>query len=109
MTQPGNFKQGKKYVGIYNDINGGMTETGKIIRDAWAFGLIPETETCEGWLSQGIEDLWRKVNTEWEKYGFLVSNLPDDVRERFMRIQNDAVNRARELGWDPDAELDDDK
>ena len=105
----GNFKQGKKYVGIYNDINGGMTETGKIIRDAWAFGLIPETETCEGWLSQGIEDLWRKVNMEWEKYGFLVSNLPDEMREKFMRIQDEAVKRARELGWDPDAELEDDR
>lgn len=108
MTQ-GSTKQGKKYVGIHNDINGGMTDTGKLIRDAWTFGLIPEDETCEGWLPQGIEDLWRRVNKEWEKYGFLVSNLPDDLREKFMRIQNDAIQRARELGWDPDAELDDDK
>lgn len=108
MTQ-GNSKQGKKYVGIYNDINGGMTATGKIIRDAWAFGLIPETETCEGWLPQGIEDLWRRVNTEWEKYGFLVSNLPDELREKYMHIQDEAIQRAREAGWDPEAELEDDK
>lgn len=92
----------KKYVGIYNDQYGGMTDTGKIIRDAWVFGLIPETETCEGWLPQGMENLWIKVNKEWEQYGFLVSNLPDGLRERFMRIQNESVERARQAGWDPD-------
>lgn len=102
-----NSAQPKKYVGIYNDMNGGMTDTGKIIRDAWVFGLIPETETCEGWLPQGIDDLWGKVNSEWEKYGFLVSNLPDDLREKFMRIQDDAVQRAREAGWDPHRDLED--
>ena len=47
----------KRYVGIDKDINGGMTTTGKIIRDAWIFGILPETETCEGWLPQGIETL----------------------------------------------------
>jgi hypothetical protein len=92
----------KKYVGIYNDQYGGMTDTGKIIRDAWVFGLIPETETCAGWLPQGVEDLWVKVNKQWEQYGFLVSNLPDELRERFMRIQDEAVQRARQAGWDPD-------
>ena len=40
----------RRYVGIHNDINGGMTATGKIIRDAHVFGIIAETETCEGWL-----------------------------------------------------------
>ncbi len=49
----------KSYVGLDNDINGGMTDTGKIIRDAWAFGLIPEDETCKGWLPHQIETLWR--------------------------------------------------
>jgi len=102
-----NSTQPKKYVGIYNDMNGGMTDTGKIIRDAWVFDLIPETETCEGWLSQGIDDLWGKVNKEWEKYGFQVSNLPDDLREKFMRIQDEAVQRAREAGWDPHRDLED--
>jgi len=92
----------KKYVGIHNDQYGGMTDTGKIIRDAWVFGLIPESETCEGWLPQGIEDLWIKVNKEWEQYGFLVGKLPDPLRERFIRIQSEAVERARQAGWDPD-------
>ena len=92
----------KRYVGIDKDLNGGMTDTGKIIRDAWVFGLIEESETCEGWLPQGIEDLWRKVQLEWEKYGYQVSKLPDQLRERFMRIQDEAVQRARAAGWDPE-------
>lgn len=97
----------KKYVGIFNDQYGGMTDTGKIVRDAWVFGLIPETQTCEGWLVVGIEDLWRKVNAEWEKYSFLVSNLPDDIRERFYRIQSAAVERAKAAGWNPELGDDD--
>lgn len=99
-------KMSEKYVGIDKEIDGGMTATGRIVRDAWAFGLIPESETCEGWMTHRLEDLWGKVNDEWEKYGFLVGNLPEDIRERYMRIQTDAIKRARELGWDP--ELDDD-
>lgn len=101
-------KTAKKYVGIHNDTYSGMTDTGKIIRDAWVFGFIPETETCEGWLSQGIEDLWRKTSAEWEKYGFLVSNLPAEIRERFERIQSEAVERAKQQGWDPETELHED-
>lgn len=95
----------KHYVGIHNDINGGMTDTGKIIRDAWVFGIIPESESCEGWLAAGIESLWQKVNVEWAKYGFLVSNLPDELREKFMRIHDAAVTRAKEAGWHGEKEL----
>jgi hypothetical protein len=100
-------KAAQRYVGIDKEINGGMTDTGKIIRDAWVFGMIEESETCEGWSPQGIEDLWRKVNQEWEKYGFLVSGLPDDLRERFIRIQKDAVEKARRAGWNPELTDDD--
>jgi len=96
-----------KYVGIHRDLYGGMTDTGKIIRDAWVFGIIPETETCEGWLPQGIEALWEKVQKEWEKYGFRVGNLPPELQERFHRIQAEAVARARAAGWNPDDYLDD--
>lgn len=92
----------KKYVGIFNDEYGGMTDTGKIIRDAWVFGLIDESQTCEGWLVQGIQDLWEKVDAEWAKYGFRVGNLPPEIRERFDRIQAESVARARAAGWNPD-------
>lgn len=95
----------RRYVGIDKDINGGMTETGRIIRDAWVFGIIPEEETCEGWLSGGIEDLWQKVHAEWEKYGFRVGGLPDDLRARFLAIHDEAVVRAKTAGWSGDDEL----
>ena len=95
-------KNTTKYVGIYNDTYGGMTDSGKVIRYAWIFGLIPEEQTCEGWLTEGIQDLWRKTSDEWEKYGFMVNNLPPEVRERFDRIQKEAIIRARESGWNPD-------
>ena len=95
----------RRYVGIQNEVNGGMTDTGKIIRDAWAFGIIPESEPCEGWQAAGIEDLWRKVNAEWETYGFLVGNLPEDVRARFLEIHKAALERAKAAGWDGEFEL----
>ncbi len=97
----------KTYIGIDKDKNGGMTATGKIIRDAWAFGLIPESETCAGWTRAAIEDLWRRTQEEWEKYGFRVNNLPEDIRERYLRIQNEAMERARRAGWNPELDEDD--
>lgn len=97
------------YVGIHEDIFGGMTTIGKIIRDAWVFGLLPETETCKGWNSQGIDALLDKVNAEWDKYGCLVSHLPDDLRERHQRIHDDAVAKAREMGWSGEYETGDEE
>ncbi|MEZ5839498.1 MAG: hypothetical protein R3D02_03380 [Hyphomicrobiales bacterium] len=98
----------KHYVGIHNDIRGGMTDTGKIIRDAWVFGIIPETETCENWTVQGIETLWEKVGAAWDRYGYRVGALPPEIRERFDRIQAAAVERARAAGWNPEADVDED-
>lgn len=96
-----------KYVGIDNDLHGGMTTIGKIIRDAWVFGLIPETETCAGWNLQGIDALLDKVNREWDKYGCLVSHLPEELRERHERIHGKAMKKAREAGWSGNVETDD--
>ena len=98
----------KTYVGIDEDIFGGMTTIGKIIRDAWVFGLLPETETCKGWNTQGIDALLDKVNAEWDKYGCLVSHLPEDLFERHQRIHGEAVKKAKELGWDGDYETNSD-
>ena len=95
----------KPYVGIDKDTDGGMTVAGRIIRDAWAFGIIPETETCAGWNTQGLQDLWNKTHDEWEKYGRQVNQLPEGIRERYLRIQREAFDRAKEAGWD--ASLDD--
>jgi hypothetical protein len=97
----------EKYVGINNDVNGGMTSIGKIIRDAWVFGLLDESETCEGWNLQGIDALLQKVNAEWDKYGCLVSRLPQELFERHQRIHDQAVERARAAGWSGEMETGD--
>ncbi|MDH5445511.1 MAG: hypothetical protein OEY52_08125 [Gammaproteobacteria bacterium] len=94
----------KTYVGIEEDMFGGMTTIGKVIRDAWVFELIPETETCKGWNVQGIDALLDKVNKEWDKYGCLVRHLPPELRERHDRIHGEGVRKAKELGWDGEFE-----
>jgi hypothetical protein len=98
-TQGGSVEKHKRYQGIHRDPKGAMNPTGNIIRDAWVFGLIPETETCEGWTVQGIDQLYDKVYLEWEKYGHQVSALPFDLQERHKRIYDQAIERARLLGW----------
>ena len=95
------------YVGIDNDVYGGMTTIGKIIRDAWVFGLLPETETCKGWNLAGIDALLQKVNTEWDKYGCLASRLPEDLRQRHEAIHRTAIEQARAAGWSGESETED--
>ncbi|VAW72701.1 hypothetical protein MNBD_GAMMA15-1871 [hydrothermal vent metagenome] len=97
------------YIGIKNEVQGGMTTIGKIIRDAWVFELIPETETCEGWNHAGIDALLDKVNTEWDKYGCLVSHLPEALRERHERIHGKAIAEAKAAGWSGEMETQDDR
>jgi hypothetical protein len=94
----------KTYIGIHNDIDGGMTPIGNIIRDAWVFGIIPENETCKGWNNARIDDLYDKVSEAWGPYGHLVSRLPDELRQRHARIYAQAVAHARTHGWDPELE-----
>ncbi len=95
------------YIGINNEINGGMTTIGKIIRDAWVFGLIEESQTCEGWNLAGIDALLQKVNNEWDKYGCMVSYLPPELRERHQAIHDVAIKKAKLSGWSGDHETDD--
>jgi len=101
MTKP------QTYIGIDKDMLGGMTAIGKMIRDAWVFGLIPETETCAGWNLARIDALLHKVNDEWDKYGCLVSHLPGELRERHQRIHGEAIERARAAGWSGEVETND--
>lgn len=98
-----------KYVGIQNEVHGGMTTIGKIIRDAWVFGLIEESETCEGWNLAGIDALLDKVNTEWDKYACLVSHLPPELFEKHQRIHGKAIEDAKAAGWSGEVETDDEK
>ena len=104
MSRPTKKSQSDRYVGIDEDLFGGMTTIGKVIRDAWVFGLIEETETCEGWNLAGIDALLDKVNAEWDKYGCLASRLPEDLYERHQRIHGEAVEKAKKLGWDGEYE-----
>jgi hypothetical protein len=98
----------RSYEGIDQDPTGAMNPTGNIIRDAWVFGLIPETETCAGWSLGSIQDLYEKVSRAWEPYAHIPSRLPPELLERHQRIYAAAVERARELGWNPDGALGDD-
>ncbi|HFD80926.1 MAG TPA: hypothetical protein ENK05_11140 [Gammaproteobacteria bacterium] len=98
----------RPYPGIDQDVNGGMTDEGKIIRDAWLFGLLDESETCAGWSRERLAQLWARVDEQWQRYDFLVSRLPPDLYARFERIQAEALERARAAGWNPDTELDED-
>jgi len=97
----------KIYPGIDQDPKGAMNPTGNVIRDAWVFGIIPESETCAGWRVQGIEALYDKVTKAWEPYGHLASHLPEELRERHQRIYDTAVANARKLGWNPELGDDD--
>jgi hypothetical protein len=98
----------ENYVGIDKDSYGGMTSIGKIILDARVFELIPESETCEGWTIQRINTLLQQVDLEWDKYSCMVSALPKELFERHQRIYNEALEKAREAGWDGSVETDSD-
>ena len=103
------MKKPSTYVGINNDVQGGMTTIGKLIRDAWVFELLPETETCEGWNLARVELLSDKVNTEWDKYGCLVSGLPKELFERHQAIHGAAVIKSKAAGWSGEIETVDEK
>ncbi|HGG59796.1 MAG TPA: hypothetical protein ENK26_07765 [Gammaproteobacteria bacterium] len=98
MTKP------DTYIGLDKDLNGGMTTIGKLVRDARVFGLIPETETCEGWNLARIDALLDRVNAEWDKYGCLVSRLPRELFERHQAIHGAALKKARASGWSGELE-----
>ena len=98
-----------KHVGVQNEVNGGMTTIGKIIRDAWVFGIIEETETCAGWNFAGVDALLDKVNKEWDKYGCMVSQLPPELFEKHQLIHGKAIKEAQASGWCGEAETEDEK
>jgi len=93
------------YSGIQDDHYGGMTDIGRVIRDAWVLGVLSEEENCAGWSHARIMALYDRVYAAWEPYGHLVSHLPPELRERHQRIYAEALARARAQGWS--AEIDD--
>lgn len=96
-----------RYPGIHDDHFGGMTDVGHIIRDAWVLGLLPESETCQGWARAQFDELYTRVHAAWEPYGHLVGRLPPELRARHERIYAEAIRHARELGWSSDLDDED--
>jgi len=96
------LSQHRIYPGIDQDKYGGMTDVGKIIRDAWLFGVLPETELCTQWDYGRLEALYDKVHLAWSKYGHMVSHLPPELLQRHAAIHQQAIDQAKILGWDPD-------
>ena len=94
------------YVGLDNEANGGMTAIGRIIRDAWVFGLLPEGDMCAGRSAADLQILFDRVHAAWEPYGQLPSRLSPELAERHARIHAQAIEQARAKGWS--AELGDD-
>ena len=96
-----------RYTGLRNDKNGGMTHWGKMVRDAWVFGIIPETDDCTGWNAGQMQVLYEKICKEWDKYAHIPSRLPPELRERHERIHAEAIVFAKANGWNPELGDDD--
>lgn len=94
------------YVGLDNEDNCGMTMIGRIIRDAWVFGLLPEGDNFAGHNAGDLQNLSDQVHRAWEDYGQLPSHMPPELAQRHARIHGAAIEQARAQGWS--AELGDD-
>ncbi|WP_439115064.1 hypothetical protein [Hydrogenophaga sp.] len=94
------------YAGMDQEENHGMTMTGRIIRDAWVLGVLPEGDTFAGKSAGDMQNLFEQVHQAWEPYGQLPSRLPPELAQRHARIHHEAVQRAKAAGWS--AELGDD-
>jgi hypothetical protein len=97
----------KTYVGVDQDADAGLTPLGRMVRDAWVFGILPETETCSGWDMGRMQGLYEKVYAAWEPYAHLPSRLTGDLLERHTRIYSEAISSARKEGWNPELSDDD--
>jgi membrane peptidoglycan carboxypeptidase len=97
----------KLYVGVEKDTNAGLTHLGRMVRDAWVFGILPETETCAGWSGSEMQNLYEKVHAAWEPYAHLPSRLPDELQQRHTQIYAQAIVSAKNSGWNPELEDDD--
>lgn len=95
------------YAGIAHEEHHGMTMTGRIIRDAWVFGILPEGDGFAGKSAGDLQNLFEAVHKAWEPYGQLPSRLPADLAARHARIHAEAVERARAMGWTSDLGEDD--
>ena len=96
-----------RYAGLKNDVNCGMTHLGQMVKDAWVFGLIPDSEDCTGWDNGQMQVLYERICGHWEPYANLPSSLPAELRERHAKIYLDAIAQAKADGWNPELGDDD--
>lgn len=89
------------YAGFNQDTHG-ITMLGRMVLDAWVFGLIPREEDCAGWDMQRMQKLMDQVNQRWDEYGNLPSRLPPELLQAHTTLYEWATQRARERGWNPD-------
>lgn len=92
----------QNYAGIDQDVDGGLTPLGRMVIDAWVFGILPESETCAGWDMSRMQVLYEEVYAAWEPYSHLPSLLPPELRERHSALYAQRIAIARDSGWDAD-------
>lgn len=86
------------YAGFHADGHG-LTLLGRIVLDAWTFGLLPREQDAAGWDLQRMQTLSDQVQRRWDELGGLPSRLPEPLREQHAALYLWAAERARGLGW----------
>lgn len=81
-----------------------MTILGRLVLDAWLFGLLPREQDCAGWDLGRMQVLMQQVQARWDEYAGLPSRLPEPLRSQHAELYAWATQRARERGWDPEEE-----
>lgn len=97
----------RTYAGLEQEEHHGMTMTGRAIRDAWLFGILPEGDGFAGKTAGDMQNLFEQVHQAWEPFGHLPSRLPPDLVQRHERIHEQAIQRARANGWSAELGEDD--
>ena len=86
----------------FNADKHGITQLGRVVLDAWLFGLLPKDQDCAGWDKQRMQLLMDQVEARWDEYGNLPSRLPAELLEQHTALYTWATQRARDRGWDPE-------
>lgn len=95
------------YPGLTHEDNHGITLIGRLIRDAWVFGIVPEGTDFAGKSPGEMQNLFEKVHLAWEPYGQLPSRLPPELAQRHGRIHGEAIAKAKAEGWSAELGEDD--
>jgi hypothetical protein len=86
------------YCGFHRDGHG-LTLLGRVVLDAWVFGLLPDDQDATGWDLGRMQLLTDQVQAQWDAHGGLPSLLPPPLRQRHAERYAWATERARTLAW----------